>query len=271
MLAPLQVDRPVAAVEQPEGLDALTARISSRQTRISRISRDHLDLVKQQAADVLAARQLVKHGEWGPWCKRTGLSVGQAWRYYKFGETLRGAKFAALTEDQQWDLWHELQGHRSQLNGQPDPTPASRTPSKPAPPSVRGDRMRATVERWMDIDFYLSCYGLNVKDFAEWEGTSPTTIRTDLETLQTLYYLMEQDTCKRWKYRAGIQPMFAKNIERVRQQKQLAEEVRVVREQVGEREWQVTLFPGAGRQQGDNQEQQEEPQGVEDDADLFVG
>jgi hypothetical protein len=61
--------------------------------------KDQLEHAKAQAADVLAARELARHGEWGPWCEKAGLEERQARRYVEFGKAVVTSDFQALSED----------------------------------------------------------------------------------------------------------------------------------------------------------------------------
>lgn len=99
---------PPALVRKADSLEALAKRVSEREKRSRK---DQLEHVKKQAADVLAARQQAKRGQWGPWCEKAGLSQQGAWMYAEFGKSLVTSGFSALSEDEQWAEWQRISGN----------------------------------------------------------------------------------------------------------------------------------------------------------------
>lgn len=104
---------PTAIVRAAEDLSTLAKRVSEREKKNRTGQLEH---VKKQAADVLAARQKVKHGEWDSWCKEAGLGRTRAWQYAEFGKCSVTEHFADLPEDEQWTRWQRISGNSPPLD-----------------------------------------------------------------------------------------------------------------------------------------------------------
>jgi hypothetical protein len=108
---------PPGIVRPAEDLDALARRVKEREKKSRKNQLAH---AKAQAADVRAARKLARHGQWGPWCERAGLSNKGAWNYVEFGKLVVTTYFQALSEDAQWEEWQRIQGNVGQKEGGPE-------------------------------------------------------------------------------------------------------------------------------------------------------
>jgi protein gp37 len=115
---------PPAEVRPAANLKQLAARVRQREAKSFR-------LTKEQALDVLAARQQARRGQWGPWCKEAGLSQQHAWRYVELGKSLVTSGFSDLSEGEQWAEWQLISGNRPPDDEDEDDTPTPRPPSSP--------------------------------------------------------------------------------------------------------------------------------------------
>jgi hypothetical protein len=110
-------DTQTAIVRPADDLAELARRVGDREKRNRRGQLDH---VKQQAADVYAARQQAKRGQWGPWCEAAALIQSQAWRYAEFGKVCVTHGFSSLPDDEQWAAWQKIQGNTPRDEEQSD-------------------------------------------------------------------------------------------------------------------------------------------------------
>lgn len=111
---------PAAIVRPADDLESLARRVGEREKKNRKGQLEH---VKRQAADVWAARQQCKRGEWGPWCQRAGLSQQQAWKYAEYGKTLLKGDFSELPEDEQWLKWQRISGNAGPIDEEYDLPP----------------------------------------------------------------------------------------------------------------------------------------------------